>query len=153
LIFLFTKAKESIQSYLQTEPKSGNHGSILWTQLSEDGNVHLWSLDIKGSEYQIELPQRIYSKRCIGYPSPADWIVEAYWPERPLKEMKIADLQFFAAHAVLMSGKMNGRIVEGLEMVMCRSDKFEWVPEADITKFRERSNGLDAEIANRLFHR
>lgn len=124
--------------------EENRHGTVL--AVHREPKVELWHMDVM---FRGQLPICISDRVCIGDTgNPAVFFLERYLP--PGAKLSLDKLKFLAAHSIAMAEKINPTGIGGLEMVLCREDRFERVSAEEINYLKSQSEDLDSSIANAL---
>lgn len=107
----------------------------------------LWKVQIKDRNSRAE---EIGDFVAGCYDNTARFFKERYW--RQNRQRRIEELKLFAAVIVLLGGKLNPQMIEGLDMAVITTEKgFVRLCGDEISKLEKSSEELDQLIGCRLF--
>jgi hypothetical protein len=106
----------------------------------------LWKVQIKDNDSRAE---EVKDFVAGSYDNTARFFKERYW--RQNRGRGVEELKLFAASIILLGGKLNPLLIEGLDMAVITERGFLRLSDEEISKLTEASEGLDGLIESRLF--
>jgi hypothetical protein len=140
---------DTFWSALTGEAKSAwKREKELRSNLNEDWSLRGLMVGIAGAPkalWTVDVGEQIYiSPRPDFMPTGDVCNAAMFFPQRYYKRLSVDQLKLLAAHTVLLAHDFNTAGVGGLEMLVCKDDKFNFLKEDEIATLRELSEQIDS---------